>query len=393
MPARESLAGNKISGSDAPARGLRTTSDDEGKLIEWIESTLDGKVERCERQKRWRPAWFVNVRRDGQTIPLYVRGWRNEAFPPWPLEYEAGVLTRLAAGGIPVPKIYGMSKEPYAIVMDRARGRHNLETATDEAERIKVLVHLAEIMAAMHQLPIEPFVEMGMYCPQPGSDTALNVYRYCEADYLKAKQRPDPRMEFVRKWIRLNTPTKTTDPRLLHADSGQFMFDNGRITAMLDFEFAVLGDPIHDLAALRSRAIGQPMGDLRPLFDRYRVLTGTKISRELLGFYSVSWRIVTALNTANSLVTPRNRSDHYLEYICRYISSLLNTLRDIAEIENISLEEPAAISDSPSRWALSFSLYEDRLDELGKSAPSQEEKYQLFRTKAFVTFTSRRNQH
>jgi hypothetical protein len=162
---------------------------------------------------------------------------------------------------------------------------------------------------------------------------------------------------------------------------------------MLDFEFAVLGDPIHDLAALRSRAIGQPMGDLRPLFDRYRVLTGTKISRELLGFYSVSWRIVTALNTANSLVTPRNRSDHYLEYICRYISSLLNTLRDIAEIENISLEEPAAISDSPSRWALSFSLYEDRLDELGKSAPSQEEKYQLFRTKAFVTFTSRLNQH
>jgi hypothetical protein len=200
-------------------------------------------------------------------------------------------------------------------------------------------------------------------------------------------------MEFVRKWIRLNTPTKTTSPRLLHADSGQFMFENGRITAMLDFEFAVLGDPIHDLAALRSRAIGQPMGDLRPLFDRYRELTGTKISRELLGFYSVSWRIVTALNTANSLVTPQNRSDHYLEYICRYISSLLNTLRDIAEIENISFEEPAAISDSPSRWALSFSLYEDRLDELGKSAPAQEEKYQLFRTKAFVTFTSRLNQH
>ncbi len=40
----------------------------------WVEKTTGGKLVRAERQARWRPAWFLDVEKDGQILPLYWRG-------------------------------------------------------------------------------------------------------------------------------------------------------------------------------------------------------------------------------------------------------------------------------------------------------------------------------
>src|SRR6185312_1966066 len=147
-------------------------------------------------------------------------------------------------------------------------------------ERVSLLEQLAEHMAAMHTLDIEQFRELGggMVYPVKEEQWSLSPFmREGENYYLKCKSTPNPRIEFVRKWLRANIPVKRRELTLIHGDPGQFIFENGKITSMLDFELASFGDPMMDIAAMRLRALHEPMGDLSPLFRRYVEITGKPI--------------------------------------------------------------------------------------------------------------------
>jgi hypothetical protein len=329
-------------------------------LVAWIERELGGDVERCERYGRWRPAWDVDVRRDGQVIPLHVRGARKENLVPWPLEYEAEIMKFLERASLPVPHIYGVCEQPHAIVMDRVAGRANLVNAQNDGERDSVKQHMAEIIAVMHQLDIQPLVDVGMDRPNTSEEVAFSLHRYCDAMYTQTKAAPDPRVEFARSWIRRHIPKRGTEVCFTQVDSGQFLFEDGRITALLDFELACLGDPAADLAALRARAVYEPMGDLRPVFERYRELTGGLPDLELLGFYSVVWEITTALLATPALTYAGPYSDH-VRHISWYVSSVRMAMVDIAEIEGVDIPPIEPLIESASPWSDVFSLADQRL--------------------------------
>ena len=105
-------------------------------MIEWIERTTGGRVIRSERQPRWRPAWFIDIERDGEILPVYFRGDRGSLdHGVYPLEHEQRVLEVLEAQGIAVPHVYGLCPEPRGIVMARVAGRANLLTVDDADER------------------------------------------------------------------------------------------------------------------------------------------------------------------------------------------------------------------------------------------------------------------
>ncbi len=44
------------------------------RAFSWIERRLGGKI---VRQGRWRPAWFIDLERDGETLPICFRGDRG----------------------------------------------------------------------------------------------------------------------------------------------------------------------------------------------------------------------------------------------------------------------------------------------------------------------------
>src|SRR5262245_25994376 len=106
----------------------------------WIEREVGGAIVAAERQPRWRPAWFLDLVRRGETLPLYFRGDRGAAdHGVYPLEHELRILQVLERHAIPVPHVYGFCPEPRGIVMQRSPGRANLATAESEAERRQVL--------------------------------------------------------------------------------------------------------------------------------------------------------------------------------------------------------------------------------------------------------------
>jgi len=44
-----------------------------------IERHTGGTVVHVERQLRWRPTWFVDVERDGEVLPMRLRGDRQDS--------------------------------------------------------------------------------------------------------------------------------------------------------------------------------------------------------------------------------------------------------------------------------------------------------------------------
>lgn len=367
-------AAQKISAPDA---------EKDRKVIAWIEKNVGGKVERCEQQPRWRGGWWVDVRRDGKLKKLYVREERKEDYPPWPLEHEAGVLQVLEKHGVPVPHVYGICQDPHATVMDCIPGEFDFSKASEE-ERVSILHHFAEVVARMHSIDPQELVKLGAKMPETPEEISLGCFKVCEAMYLKGKKLPEPRVEFLRKWIYRNVPRHRRKVSILAVDSGQFLFQNGKVTGLYDFEYACLGDPMIDIAFIPLRLSMYNAGDVGPFFQRYAELTGETLELDVLAFHAVWWGLCTPFILTADLHNPPPQAK-YFEYVGWYIGAMVSMLEVLADAKglSLSLDAEAAVA-KPTRWA-------KMIEVMAARVPSEtpNEPYDLTEQRKFLEFTRR----
>jgi aminoglycoside phosphotransferase (APT) family kinase protein len=328
-----------------------TLDEAERTIIAWIEREVGGQVERIERQGRWRPAWHVDLRRDGRLDPLYVRGERVENFLPYGLEREYRIHRLLEAGGVRAPHVYGFIPELPGVVMERARGRSNLHTAESEDEVESVRRDLVEQMALMHALPIEPFVEAGLRAPGTPRAISLSFFDDAWSNYKANKVQPDPAMEFVARWVERHAPEAAEPLRYVACDAGQFLFEGGRLTAMMDFELSILGDPMMDLAALRIRDQWEKLGDLPSLYRLYAERTGRSVDLQTVRFHTAAFALGGAACSAICMerfrAAPQADAD-YVEYVIWVIWELKQALAAVAEHAGVALPPFQAPAARPS---------------------------------------------
>lgn len=317
----------------------------------WIERELGGRIVRAERQPRWRPAWFLDLERDGEVLPLYFRGDRGgNDHGVYPLEHEMRVLQVLGRQGLPVPYIHGFCPDPRGIVMQRVHGHTNLATCPDADERRAVLEHYMELLARMHALDIAPFIEIGLQAPESSEEVALGDFARWESAYRKVKRRPEPLIEFVIRWVHRNVPRGRTQVSLLAGDSGQFLFDRGRVTTMLDFELAYLGDPAADLGGMRSRTLSEPLGDIAAAVKHYEKASGQAVDIAAVDFHTVRFAICTPMSVAAIVADPPRGTD-YVQYLAWYLAYARAPLEVIAHRQGIELAPIAELQSAPSRHA------------------------------------------
>jgi len=315
-----------------------------------VERLVGGRVVRAEREARWRPAFDLDLDRDGAIVPVYFRGDRTEGAGVYGLEHEYGVLQVLAANGIPVPHVYGFCSDPRGIVMERAPGRANLATARDEGERRAVLDQYMELLAAMQRIDVGAFEAIGLRRPADATELALADLPRWEQSFRARKRRPEPLIELVLRWLREHLPTHRTRACFATGDAGQFLFDDGRLTAVIDLELAFLGDPLADLGAMRSRDASEPLGDLSRGFRRYAELTGEPIDLAVLHFHTVRFALNTPLAVAPLCAAPPP-GFNLAQYLSWYLVYGRLALEVIAEVEGIELEPPELPEPRISRFA------------------------------------------
>ncbi len=346
------------------------------RAFEWVEKELSAEIISFERQPRWRPAFFVEALRDGESLPLYLRGERGELdHGAYPFEHEARVLQVMESEGLPVPHIYGISPDPKMIVMDKMPGRVDLSTAENEGERVSALNDYMDLLADLHAIDPKRFEEIGVEKPQDPEAAGFADLARWEKHFRDAKNRPEPIIEFIYGWLRRNVPTERYEVSCLQVDSAQFLFDKGRVTSFLDLELACLGDPAADLAGMRGRDLAEPIGDLKPAFERYFEKTGKPIPKEVIDYHTVRFNLATPTTCAPIVHAPPDTVD-YIQYLAWYWVWSRASVEIMADMAGIALPIPEISEPTQTLYGPAHDLLVDKLGSL-RSANDDFLRYEL----------------
>jgi len=366
------------------------------RLVAWIEANVGGKVVHCERQARWRGGWWVDVERAGELLKLYVREERKEDFPPYPLEHEAVILQVLERHGVPVPHVYGVCEDPHAIVMEKVSGETDFSLIRDEAERVAVLEDYAEALARMHAIDPQELVSHGLKLPVGDAEIALPCFDGCDQIYLGGKTRPDPRIEFLRQWVKRNVPPNRDKVSVISVDSGQFLYENGKVKALFDLEYGCLGDPMIDVAFAPLRGRLEKMGDMRPFVRRYAELTGARYSADVMNYHAIWWNLITPMIVTPALNNPPIDANFY-DYVGWYVVSLHGSFDRLAQVRGLEVEPIPGVDEANGengvlpRWGEVFDLIKARLPELNAdSSYAEAEQHTFLKLARRISLTSHR---
>jgi hypothetical protein len=295
------------------------------RLARWVERTIGGRVSDVRRLPRWRPAWDLDVEVGGRLVPLHARGEREpEIVMPYRIADEVATHDLLESHGVPVPHAYGLCDDPYALVMDRLPGHVDL-SSVEEHEREQLLGEYLEILARIYAIPLDAASAAGFALPVDSAECALGGYwqpMVARYDSLMEDLPPDPIAVFLRRWMEENAPPGRREAaRFITYDSFQFMFADGRISGLLDFEHAHVGDPLMDLSALRIRDTIKNIGELAATAARYErdpvAIPGPRPSRHApaLGHLAASLRALAASGDEAYELTGLGRVAHHLKRV------------------------------------------------------------------------------
>ncbi|PXA82857.1 phosphotransferase family protein [Nostoc sp. 3335mG] len=173
------------------------------------------------------------------------------------LEYT--VYAALAGRGVPVPAVHFLELDPVWLdrpffIMEMMAGKpgHFWESddpyeGHDAAIGRDFWHHLGTLAAIDHRAAGLDGLRNG---------TATGRFWESELDHYEAiidagEYVVEPTLRAALRWLRRNPPPEPAKPAIVHGDyrAGNFLFTpDGRISAILDWEMAHIGDPLEDIA-------------------------------------------------------------------------------------------------------------------------------------------------
>lgn len=246
-------------------------------------------------------AWAVDV--DGQELLVRRAAGGVIHQATLSLEHEFRVLEAAHQAGVKVPRpvaYYADLGGREAFAMERVRG----ETIGRRIVREPppgLALELAEELAKIHAIPPDglPFLQ------------SADILERFEAE-LDGVGEPHPAIEYGLAWLRERRPEPLPDV-VSHGDFriGNVVVAEGRMVALLDWEFTHLSDAREDLAwpLVRAWRFGADhlrlggVGDVEPYLERYNDLTGRDVVVEDLYW----WEVLGNVKWATGALTQSRR--------------------------------------------------------------------------------------
>ncbi|CAH1663134.1 phosphotransferase family protein [Chelatococcus asaccharovorans] len=271
-------------------------------LLTWVEDVSGGKIvnrrqiaggNRCH-------SWALDIEPNngGALMPLYLRVQVAPTIgvEPYTVWREASVYRAVREPAIRMPRLVAAHPTVPAILTERAAGIAEFRHLKDEPARLAISQDFVAALAALHRLDIST-LDLGALARQDLSVRAaiteeIQIWR---AMYEETERR-DPLIDLAFSWLEANRPQINDRAVLAHGDAGpgNFLFDQGRLTALIDWELAHLGDPMDDLAWFSMRCVMEPVPDFAACLRAYEAHSGIRVDRERLNFHRVlvSLRVV-----------------------------------------------------------------------------------------------------
>lgn len=274
---------------DSNARGLPR------EVVEWLESSFDAQLVLCERSVSRREGWLVDLRgKDAHRIEGFLRlerfvdGRLKE--PNAQVVRETDVVRALREREIAVPAVLAHDVGLQATLFERVSGRDDVHQLEDRERVDKIARDFMRQLARWHSIPVETLAVEGLATPKTPDEYGLAGIDDLERGYTASTKTPDPLATLTFAWLRRNVPEPPDRPVLVQGDTGpgNFLYEGDRVSAILDWECAHIGDPVEDLGHLYSRGFFHPWGETGALIDVYVEAGGSAPPSEKLHFHRVA---------------------------------------------------------------------------------------------------------
>jgi aminoglycoside phosphotransferase (APT) family kinase protein len=263
-----------------------------GPLRSWIESETGAAVASAERVGAGasRATWLVRLSAAPglaarERILRLDTGDGPVAGTELSLAREASAYRALAGARVRIPAL--VSARPDALLVERALGTPDLD-ALAPAQRAALLLDYTDALAELHRVEAAKLDLPGFLRPHTPHDHALLELALWRRIFDARVARPSPLAHFAFSWLARHAPV-ASDTVLCHGDvgPGNFLHDGARVTALLDWEFAHLGDPMDDLGwlAFRGHHMSADAGDLASQLARWSQRTGLRLDARAISYY------------------------------------------------------------------------------------------------------------
>ena len=282
-------------------------------LFQWIEETIGKAVTALTKQKRGRDAWFVECGEDR----FYVRGDRaidGGIAEYYSLDREWVLLEQLEKTNVLVPPSLGYNREHKALLQKHVYGDVFFHHIDDDDYRETVGNNFMKALSDLHALKPEDLnlPEETFHVPTTAHDHVWHDLQIWVDVHYNAIEDPEPFMTYAVEWLKRFEPDHVCGTVIVQGDTGpgQFIYKDGQVQAIVDWESAHWGCPMEELGQIRQRDLLYPFGDMMTRFKAYEEYSGTPLDMDLIYYYTVRSLINTPLCLIGpELLYPKEHAD------------------------------------------------------------------------------------
>jgi aminoglycoside phosphotransferase (APT) family kinase protein len=261
-------------------------------LVAWITAAAGGTLLAAERIPGGasREGWFVDIEIDGQVEPLFLRMDRHgtpEGSAFHSLWVEAEVFRALHETGVAVPRILAVHPRQEAFLAERIPGQTWFYRIKDPEEQVRVAQDFIRNLATLHRLDPAALDLPSFQKVTSCGDAAHEELRRMRRRATGPDGTIDPLMAVCLDWLERNVPDYQGPVVLVQGDTGpgNFLYEDGHVTALVDWELAHFGDPMDDIAWLSLRTAQDTFTYLPDRLTEYERLSGHSIDPARVWYY------------------------------------------------------------------------------------------------------------
>jgi len=303
---------------------------------------------------------------------------------------EAEAYRALEDTGVRIPRLHAVAPDGMALLADRAPGTHELQELSDDARRA-VDDDYIDALAELHNVPAGPLDLPSYRRPADGPAHATNELDLWGGILRTRTAGPWPLAEFALSVLRRAAPATVSRTVLCHGDvgPGNYLHADGKVTALLDWEFCHVGDPMDDLGGwlFRGYDMAAWRGDLGAQLRRWSERTGVAVDARSVEYYRaltmIRW-LVSVATTIENGGSGMDRSVHFA-LVPVLAVRLPRALATLVDVELPAPGSPIADAEPGPNARVLGALRDDLRDVIGPAVQSTEGRRRLMASEIYLS--------
>jgi aminoglycoside phosphotransferase (APT) family kinase protein len=259
-------------------------------LVRWVEHVVGAPVLAFDRVAAGasRATYIAAIAGQDDLVVRADTGDGPMAGTELTLSREAEAYAALWSTGVRIPRLHAVAADGSALLVDRARGSHLLADLPAEAKR-RIYDDYLDCLIELHSVDVTTLDLPSYHRPTNGLSHAVLELDLWGRVLDEQTTQPWPLAHFARAVLGRLAPVHVARTVFCHGDvgPGNFVHDGRRVTAMLDWEFSHIGDPMDDLAwwVFRGHDWTGGCGDLAAQLRRWSAATSLAVDPGRIEYY------------------------------------------------------------------------------------------------------------